>query len=296
MTPKPWSIVLAGGTGRRLASITGGVPKQFWRPAGGASLLETTLARLAPLSDPGHTVVVVDRSHRPYTGSISPDRAATLVLQPSDRGTATGALLSLLPVVDADPDAIVLLTPADHGVRHEDRFRLGVIRAVQHVEENGGVVLFGVAPTRASDDYGWIVPGTGRGVRDFRLVRDFVEKPPSSEAGRLLESGGVWNTMVVVARASTLWAMFHEHLNELAQVFEAALKLTSRERDEFLSMAYSNLRPWDFSRDLLGVAHNLLVYTWPSAIGWTDLGTPERLHKWFRGVSKAGGHHAVGAA
>lgn len=295
MTPKPWSIVLAGGAGRRLSSITGGVPKQFWRPAGGGSLLETTLARLAPLSDPDHTVIVVDHSHRPYVGSISPDRAATLLLQPSDRGTATGALLSLMPVVDADPEAVVLLTPADHGVRDEDRFRLGVIRAVRRAEDYGSVVLFGVAPTRASDDYGWIVPGAGRVVRDFRPVREFVEKPPSVEAGRLLDSGGVWNTMVVVARASALWSMFQENLNELAKVFEAAQKLTSHERDEFLSNAYRNLRSWDFSRDLLGVAHNLLVYTWPSAIGWTDLGTPERLQEWLR-RPKAGRHHAVGAA
>jgi choline kinase len=32
---KPWTVVLAAGAGRRLAEVTGGVPKQFWRAAGG---------------------------------------------------------------------------------------------------------------------------------------------------------------------------------------------------------------------------------------------------------------------
>lgn len=292
-----WSIVLAGGAGRRLSSITGGVPKQFWRPAGGASLLEATLARLAPLSEPSRTVVVVDQSHRQHLGSLSTERAANLLLQPMDRGTATGALLALMPVVDADPDAVVLITPADHGVRHEDRFRLGVIRAVRRVKDHGSVVLFGVAATRASDDYGWIVPGAGRGVdRDFRPVREFVEKPPSIEAGRLLSSGGVWNTMVVVGRVSEIRVMFQEHLNELARVFDAAQALVPRARDQFLKSMYPTLRSWDLSRDLLAPARNLQVYTWPSAIGWTDLGTPERLAGWLRRPTKARPHHTVDAA
>lgn len=291
-----WSIVLAAGAGRRLASLTGGVPKQFWRPAGGASLLETTLARLAPLSDPRHTVVVVDRSHQQHAGSLSPDRAATLLLQPLDRGTATGALLALTPVLDADRDAVVLMTPADHGVRHEDRFRHGVLRAVRRVQDHGGAVLFGVAATHASDDYGWIVPGAGRAVADFRPVREFVEKPSSLEAGRLMASGGVWNTMVVVARASTIQALFQEHLNELARVFEAAQRLAPNERDDFLASAYPALGFWDLSRDLLASARNLHVYTWPTTIGWTDLGTPERFHGWFRKPAKVRPRHTVDAA
>jgi mannose-1-phosphate guanylyltransferase len=291
-----WSIVLAAGAGRRLASLTGGVPKQFWRPGGGASLLETTLGRLAPLSDPQHTVIVVDQSHRQHVASMAPDRAYRFLLQPSDRGTATGVLLALMPVLDADPEAVVLLTPADHGVRHEDRFRDGVIRAVRQVRDAGGIVLFGVPARHASDDYGWIVPAAGRPAANFRPVGEFVEKPPSIQAGRLMESGGVWNTMVVVTRAATLCALFREHLGELARVFEDARRLPPHERDAFLSGVYPTLGFWDLSRDLLAASRNLLVYTWPTTIGWTDLGTPERLRGWFRRPAKVLSQQTVDAA
>lgn len=291
-----WSIVLAAGSGRRLAGVTGGVPKQFWRPKGGTSLLDVTLGRVAPLSVPEHTVVIVDLSHRQHVLTLSPGRAGVVLFQPSDRGTATGVLLALTPVLDADPEAVVLLTPSDHGVRNEDRFRRGVLEAVRRVRRHNDVVLFGAEPTQANDDYGWIVPGSKRRLTGLRSVRQFVEKPASTEAERLLACGGVWNTMVVVARASTLRRLFAEHLNELARVFDAALRMPSPERDDFFSGVYPSLGSWDFSRDVLTPARDLLVYTWPRTVGWSDLGTPERFYGWLH--QSAHGHplNAAGAA
>lgn len=295
MIPGLRSIVLAGGAGRRLADLTGGTPKQFWRPGGGRSLLETTLERLAPLSGSACTVVV-DQSHVPHVESQAACSTAAWLLQPCDRGTATGVLLALLPVLDVDPETVVLLTPADHGIRDDRRFRQGVVDAVRRARSSVEVVLFGVAATSANDDYGWIVPGSRCTAAGFRSVRQFVEKPPALEAQRLLESGGVWNTMVVVARASVLVGLFRQHLGELSQVFDAALGLAAHERRVFLSNVYPSLRSWDLSRDLLTPAENLVVYTWPRALGWSDLGTPERLRRWFRKPLPASPVHTVDAA
>ena len=55
METQLWSVVLAAGSGRRLSDLTGGTPKQFWRPTGSTSLVEETLARLAPISPPERT-------------------------------------------------------------------------------------------------------------------------------------------------------------------------------------------------------------------------------------------------
>lgn len=276
--------------------MTGGVPKQFWRPNGGPSLLEATLTRVAPLSAPEHVVVVVDLSHRQHVLALSPCRAGVVLFQPSDKGTATGVLLALTPVLDANPDAVVLLTPSDHGVRNEVRFRRGVIEAARHVRRHDDVVLFGAEPTHANDDYGWIVPGGRRRLTGLRAVRQFVEKPASPVAERLLALGGVWNTMVVVARASTLRGLFKEHLNELSQVFDVAWQMAPPERDDFFTGVYPSLGSWDFSRHVLTPARDLLVYTWPRTIGWSDLGTPERLHGWLRQSAQRPALNTVGAA
>lgn len=276
-----WSIVLAAGAGRRLAELTGGVPKQFWRPELGQTLLATTLARLAPLSTPANTVVIVDQSHRHHVESLSPELVGTVLFQPTDRGTATGVLMALMPVLEADPNAIVIVTPSDHGVLDDERFRRGVLEGAGAVQGGDRVALFGVTPTRANEDYGWIVPGRAFANDRLRPVRTFVEKPPADVAEQLLDSGAVWNTMVVVATAAALWTLYAEHLGALVKVFEAARQLPPADRDCFLGRVYPSLQSWDFSRDLLTPARNLVVYTWPEGLGWSDLGTPDRLQSWL---------------
>ena len=110
-----WSLILAGGQGRRLSSVTRGTPKQFWKVNGGHSLLDETRARLSSLVPPERTTVVVAQGHQGYIHAANlPWTKEWLMYQPHDRGTATGALLALLPVLAYAPDAIVLMTPSDH--------------------------------------------------------------------------------------------------------------------------------------------------------------------------------------
>lgn len=283
MGNKLWSIVLAAGAGRRLAGVTGGIPKQFWSVDGGRTLLEDTLNRSAPLAPPSQNVVVVDRAHAPYVAAL-PQLAQSnrVVYQPRDRGTAAGVLLGLMEVIGVAPNALVLLTPADHGVRRPHSFVAGVRRAALEVEAGReSVVLFGAAPTEAVGDYGWITPGAPcAGNNAFRPVTAFAEKPAPEVACRLLESGAVWNTMVLIARASALLGMYRRHLPALIDSFMPSLNLSVPARPAFLQAQYEQLPAADFSRDLLAHAGGLSVYTWPTALGWSDLGTPDRLARW----------------
>jgi mannose-1-phosphate guanylyltransferase len=276
-----WSVVLAGGAGRRLSRITGGVPKQFWRPDGGRSLLESTIDRLAPICPSDRTIVVVGDAHREHVRRWPMYRSrGRILLQPDDRGTAAGLLLGLLPVLAADPDGVVVVTPADHGVRKPDVFRQGIVDAIAHAQHPGGVVLFGVEPEAPRDDYGWITLDPASPAR-IRAVTSFVEKPSRDAASRLLASGAVWNSMVMVARARHLIDLCATQQPHLTGVFQQAVGLSSRLRYAFLAGRYAAIEPADLSRDVLSRARGLWAYTWPAALGWSDLGTPERLSRWM---------------
>jgi mannose-1-phosphate guanylyltransferase len=281
MATQLWTVILAAGSGRRLSSVTGEVPKQFWRGAHGRSLLEDTVSRFLPLAPSSRTVVVIDAAHRDHVsrGGV-PTSVGTTIVQPEDRGTAVGVLLALMPVLDADPGAIVALTPSDHGVVDDARFRHGVLEAAREARSCGTVVLFGVQPAIAHDDYGWITPGPSRSSSSLRSVAAFVEKPAQDDAARLLSSGAVWNTMVLVARARAIRDLYSEFLPEVAGAFAAASRLPPSERDAFFADLYPRLPRFDFSRDVLSAAPNLATYIWPSSVGWSDLGTPERLRAW----------------
>jgi mannose-1-phosphate guanylyltransferase len=283
MATQPWTIVLAAGAGRRLAPVTGGVPKQFWRPLGADSLLEATLERLRPVGAPERTLTIVDAGHTPFIAEIDPIRLGDVLYQPMDRGTAAGVLLPLLQVLSAAEDAIVVVTPSDHGVDQASSFRKGLARALGRVEARASdIVLFGAAPSTPSSDFGWITPASD-GPLDgaFRRVAAFVEKPPRHQAEQLFSSGAVWNTMVLVARARALFDLYRRHLPFHADVLARAQSLDARGRQSFLNDWYADLPLADFCRDVLSRSADLHLYTWPDDMGWSDLGTPERLAAWL---------------
>lgn len=278
-----WSIVLAAGRGRRLESVTGGVPKQFWAPPGNPSLLEETLTRIAPLTDPARTFTIVDRSHRPHVERLRPDPAlGTVVYQPRDRGTANGVLLPAALVSASSPDATVFVTPSDHGVTRPEEMQSGIRAAAEYVEEHPAeIVLLGAQAASATGDYGWIVPAPGTSCGTSQVV-SFVEKPSADEARRLLAAGGVWNTMMLVARAEAILSLYRRHAPDLAAAFESFRFLCPSAREQRVNALYEHLPAADFSRDVLSNARGLRCLALSMSAGWTDLGTPERLAAWLR--------------
>jgi mannose-1-phosphate guanylyltransferase len=282
--PRPlWSVILAGGAGRRLFAVTNGIPKQFWRADGRASLIEQTIARIAPIADSSRTALIVDRSHRAFVREAALQRAGAILYQPQDRGTAAGVLFGMTPVLEAQPDAVVLVTPSDHGVRQAWRFRHSVLSAAAAVlSGRHQIVIFGVTPSGPCADFGWIVCGPGRAGGGPRLqpVAGFVEKPSADDAERLFQAGGVWNSMVLVARAAALAELFEAQTPGLAALFADYRRWPAAVRDARLADCYPGLTPVDFSRDVLTRARGLAVSIWPASVGWADLGTPDRLQHW----------------
>lgn len=274
-------IVLAGGSGSRLQSVTGGVPKQFWRPDGTHSLLENTLDRFAPLTVPDRRLVVVDDSHRKYVASNVPDGAARMVFQPENRGTGVGLLLGLVSVLANDPDAVVLVTPSDHGVRNERLFQDACAEGVAHVRAHGGVLMFGVRTDDPGADYGWLsVLPQSSGSRIVAVSR-LIEKPAPAVARNLFASGALVNTSILVARGLTLLDLYRSTVPDVGAPFVGALTVPAEYRDAFLRSRYGRLDHADLSRDVLAQARGVSAYNLPAEIGWTDLGTPARLQEWL---------------
>jgi mannose-1-phosphate guanylyltransferase len=300
MPDRLWTLVLAAGAGRRLSAITGGTPKQFWSIDGGPSLVETTTARLSRIVAPSTTLTVIDRSHCRYVERLTaPSSLGRLVMQPLDRGTAPGVLIGLAPIALRRPRDLVVVTPSDHGIARPDLLQRAMLNAADAVRTGRAeVVLFGVTPDTACNDYGWITfSETDR--RDRRPpihdVVGFVEKPAPGEARRLLASGAVWNSMVLVARAGGLLNLYRRHQPELSDLFIHAYRLPPDCRARFLAEIYPTLSFTDFSRDVLTPAEGLAVSIWPASLGWSDLGTPERLSDWLRRGQVQPIHEPAGA-
>ncbi len=277
-----WTLVLAGGKGTRLSTVTGGVPKQFWSPDGAHTMIEHTLVRMRTLATPSRTMTVIGPDQRDFLNRVrSTALLGTVLEQPADRGTGVAVLWGLCRILAQDPQAVVVMTPADHGIESEAEYREGIRLAVRSVTAGlHSAVLFGVTPSRPDTDYGWIVPATSGDSVDRRLFRNvatFAEKPSGPEAARLMSLGSLWNTMVLVGRADQLVGLFRSRFANLVDQATLISRTTAAEEIRDIFCSWPTV---DFSRDVLSAATRLAVYTWRPSIGWCDLGTESRLRRW----------------
>ncbi len=280
------AVVLAGGRGRRLEEYARRfaacpAPKQFHTFGMAKTLLQQTMDRIEPLVDSENTVVVVDRTQKDRaTEQLQAYRGVQVVSQPCDRGTGPGVLIGLAEVLARDSDADVLIVPSDHGVRNEALFRSDVETARRDVGVCADIVALGVVPSDARTDFGWILPGAALSGTLRRVAR-FVEKPKRVDAQQLWASGALWNTMLTVARGRALWDQYAEHLPGTAFIFEVAHRFGQADRERYLERRYPHIPKSDFCRDVLEATQELATGRLSSGVGWTDLGTPNRMAAWL---------------
>ncbi len=277
-----WALVLAGGDGARLQALTrviagAPIPKQYCRIVGDRSLLETTLARIAPLVPPERTLAIVNRGHlrlaRPQLAAIP---AANVLVQPRNLDTGPGLLVSLLALARRDAAATVAVFPSDHDIRYEVAFRQHVARMALLVAGHPDrIALLGARPERPETGYGYIAPGDRLlGPGEAFGVVAFHEKPAPALAARIIGRGGLWNSFVMVGRVARML----ELVREVRPGDVADLEGIPAEPDA-LAAAYDRLAAWNFSRDFLARVPRHLMVARANDLGWSDWGTPEAIER-----------------
>lgn len=282
----PWALILAAGEGTRVRSLTldrwgHEAPKQFSSIDGRRSLLATTLERSRRLVPPERVVAIVAAHHRQWWESELEDLPAeNVIVQPENRGTASGILLPLLWITQQEEDATIVLLPSDHFVESEDALESAINTCITTMEESdAGVVTLGVEPDCPETEYGWIVPSPSHGTCPPYHVSLFREKPDTETAASLLDQGGLLNSFILVARSAYLLDMFRDQLPDLWQEFSRSLNNGGAKRwgPRNLNRLYHSLPHLDFSKDLLEKTAQRLWVCPVADSGWTDLGTPQRL-------------------
>lgn len=199
------AMIMAGGGGTRFwPRSRDRRPKQFLSFAGDRTLLQETVDRIAAQVPPERTWVLTGEAYRADTAAQLPELPASHVIgEPARRDTAPCVGLGAALIAKDDPDATIIVMPADHVIEPVAEFHRAVHAAEQLANEfPDSLLTFGIPPSFPSTGYGYIEvaggAGTRQGVQASRVAA-FVEKPDEATAEKYVAGGRhLWNAGIFV--------------------------------------------------------------------------------------------------
>ena len=283
--PMLHSVMIAGGSGTRFwPASRKEKPKQFLVFQGKQTLLQQTWDRCAHWIPPERSWVVTGSAFAAETRSQLPElHDDRLLLEPVGRNTAPAIGLAAIHLLKQDPNAIMLVMPADHHVHPSDEFQFAaksMTQMIKHSPET--LLLFGAQPTYPATGYGYLQTGTALGLEpQFFQVEQFHEKPDAKQAEAYLERDDTyWNCGIFLWDANRILHWF-EQLKPT--MYEQLMKISDAIGQENYQQVLNENFPQmeSISIDYAILEHATKVFMVQSPFQWDDLGGWNSLSRQF---------------
>ena len=273
-------VIMAGGIGSRLYPVsTPEHPKQFLDLLDcGKTLIQLTYDRFLRTDATAQFWVVTSANYVHFVREQLPDiPEAHILAEPEPRNTAPCIAYACWKIRCKDPQANIIVTPADAYVPDCDAFAATMRTALDFTATRPAIVCVGINPTYPHTGYGYIhAPGATDGIVK---VASFKEKPSLEVAQAYLDEGGYfWNAGIFVWNVATIEAELRRYAPQICGVM-----------DELAPALFTPAEPAELARlfptcekisiDYAVMEKSTDVHMIPGHWVWSDLGSFEAIEK-----------------
>ncbi len=297
---KIFAVVMAGGVGSRLWPLSRErSPKQLLHIMGEGTMIQNTVARLQPLIPYENIFIVTNKaqvaSFHEQVPQVPPEN---LIAEPFGRNTAPCVALAATLLHRRDPEAVMVVLPADHFIQNVGEFQQKLRLACEAAYEMRCLVTMGITPTRPETGFGYIQQSDRRDAENrfhdqgLRRVATFAEKPDLPTAERFLASGDfLWNSGMFVWRVDVIEAALRRFLPETYEQMQRVDEVAGTpEFPDVLENIYRQIHSISIDYGIMEKADN--VYVTQCEFGWSDVGSWDETYRLAR--KDANGNSIVG--
>lgn len=276
MTRNNHVVIMAGGIGSRFWPLsTPEFPKQFIDILGcGRTLIQLTVDRFRGVCPMERFWVVTNAAYVDIVCEQLPEIPSEHILaEPAARNTAPCIAWACWRIREEDPNANVVVTPADAVVMNPEEFRRVINNALTFTNLNDAIVTIGITPSRPETGYGY-VEASDAVEGEIRRVAAFKEKPQREVAEQYLAAGNylwnagifVWNIQMITAALKTYKPNIAADMDRMTATGDVQHIFPQCEK---ISIDFAVMEP---------AAADGKVFTHPADFGWSDLGNWASLH------------------
>lgn len=275
MANNTYVVIMAGGIGSRFWPLSkSSFPKQFIDILGtGKTFIQETAERFLPLCPYENMVVVTNKEYKSIVIEQLPSiPEKNILLEPMRKNTAPCIAYANAFIKKLNPNANIIVSPADHLILHNDKFIQIIKTGLDFIASNNALLTIGIKPTRPETGYGYIqVNHDEQNTSLIMRVKTFTEKPNHELAQFFLKSGDFfWNSGIFIWNLHTIDQAFEKNLPEVYHLFNEFSK-APLDDEKSLSYIYSECPNVSVDYGIMEKADN--VHVIKSDFGWSDLGT-----------------------
>ncbi len=261
---------MAGGVGSRFWPLsTPEYPKQFIDILGcGRTLIQLTVDRFKGVCNDENFWIVTNESYVDIVRKQLPTIPENHILaEPAARNTAPCIALACWNIRKENPNANVVVTPADAVVMNVEEFRRVINNALDFTTDKDAIVTIGIKPSRPETGYGYVE--TSDNIKGkICKVKEFKEKPDLQTAQTYLDKGNyLWNAGIFIWNVNTIVRSITKYKQNIAGDMDNIMT-TGNVKEIFpqcekISIDFAVMEP---------ASKENKVFTHPADFGWSDLG------------------------